>query len=64
MHVKKKTKKTTKEMGVCAKTAMMQVANNGRYKKEVWQYWELGSAHGNVLGFLRGRGHSLAFIAR
>ena len=40
-----------KQMGVSAKTAIKQVANNGRYKKEAWQYRELGSAHGNALGF-------------
>ena len=51
-------------MGVSAKTAIKQVANNGRCKKEGWQYRELGSAHGIVLGFLRGRGCSQAFIAR
>ena len=51
-------------MGVSAKTAIKQVANSGRYKKEAWQYRELGSTHGIVLGFLRGRGRSLAFIAK
>ena len=57
-------KNKTKEMGVSAKTAMKQVANNGRYKNEAWQYRKLGSAQGIVLGFLRGRGRSLAFIPR
>ena len=56
--------KNKKEMGVSAKTAIKQVANSGRYKKEAWQYRELGSTHGIVLGFLRGRGRSLAFIAK
>ena len=56
--------KNKKEMGVSAKTAIKQVANSGRYKKEAWQYKELGSTHGIVLGFLRGRGCSLAFIAK
>ena len=56
--------KNQKEMGVSAKTAIKQVANNGRCKKEGWQYRELGSAHGIVLGFLRGRECSQAFIAR
>ena len=58
-----KTKKT-KEMGVSAKTAIKQVANNRRYNKEAWQYRELGSTHGIVLGFLRGQGRSPAFIAK
>ena len=40
-----------KQMGVSAKTAIKQVTNNGRYKKEAWQYRELGSAHRNALGF-------------
>ena len=46
--------KNQKKMGVSAKTATKQMANNGRCKKEAWQYRELGSAHGIVLGFLRG----------
>ena len=54
--------KNQKKMGVSAKTATKQMANNGRCKKEAWQYRELGSAHGIVLGFLRGRGCSQAFI--
>ena len=51
-------------MGVSAKTAIKQVANNRRYNKEAWQYRELGSTHGIVLGFLRGQGRSPAFIAK
>ena len=43
-------------MGVSAKTAINQAANNGRYKKEAWQYRELGSAHGILLGFSEGWG--------
>ena len=63
IYIRVKTKKQ-KKLGVSAKTVMKQVANNGKYKKEVWQYRELGSPHGIVLGFLRGRGCSLVFIAK
>ena len=42
-------------MGVSAKTAINQAANNGRYR-EAWQYRELGSAHGILLGFSEGWG--------
>ena len=59
-------------MGVSAKTAIKQAVNNGRYKKEAWQYREFGSAHGIVFGWGffwgggwgGGWGRSLAFIAR
>ena len=51
-------------MEVSAKTAIKQAANNGRYK-EAWQYRELGSAHGILLGFSEGwGGRSFAFMAR
>ena len=63
IYIRVKTKKQ-KKLGVSAKTVMKQVANNGKYKKEVWHYRELGSPHGIVLGFLRGRGCSLVFIAK
>ena len=43
-------------MGVSAKTAIKQAVNNGRYKKEAWQYREFGSTHGIVLGFFLGGG--------
>ena len=43
-------------MGVSAKTAIKQAVNNGRYKKEAWQYREFGSTHGIVLGFFWGGG--------
>ena len=56
--------KNKKEMRVSAKTVMKQVANNERYKLKAWRYRDLGSAHGIILGFLKGRGCSLAFIAR
>ena len=53
--------KNKKEMGVSAKSAIKQLANNW---KEAWQYRELEDAHGFLLGLLRGWGCSLAFIAR
>ena len=51
-------------MGVSAKSAIKQLTNNGRYRKEAWQYRELEGTHGFLLGLLRGWGCSLAFIAR
>ena len=48
--------KTKKEIGVSTKTVIKQVANNGRSKKEAWQYMELGGAHGILLWLLRGEG--------
>ena len=48
-------------MEVSAKTAIKQAANNGRYK-EAWQYRELGSAHGILLGFSEGWGGALICI--
>ena len=51
-------------MGVSAKSAIKQLANNGRYWKEARQYRELEDAHAFLLGLLRGWGCSLAFIAR
>ena len=58
------TCKNKKRNGVSAKTAMKQVANNGRYKKGRGSTGNWESAHGIVLEFLRGRGRALAFIAR
>ena len=51
-------------MGVSAKTAIKQAVNNGRYKKEAWQYREFGSAHGIVFGwfFLGGGGGGMGAL--